>query len=77
MAQSPLTSVPMEEPLAELERRIIADFVRGAGQDPATIHSRVDDASKQLLAHAVIYAAGRLAEVECRSHYLRKLHGQE
>jgi hypothetical protein len=68
---------PMEEPLAELERLIIDDYVRGAGHDPATIHSQHDEASRKLLASAVGFAAGRLAEVECRSHYLRKLHGQE
>lgn len=68
---------PIEEPLAELERLIIDDFVRGAGHDPSTIHGRTDAASKQLLANAATFAAGRLAEVEARMHYLRKLHGQE
>ena len=37
---------PMQEPLAELERSIIDDYVRGAGQDPATIYTRSDDAGR-------------------------------
>ncbi len=76
MAQ-PTDIPPMEEPLAELERRMIDDYVRGTGQDPATVYARHDDAAKQLLANAAGFVAERLAEVECRSHYIRNLHGQE
>jgi hypothetical protein len=68
---------PMQEPLAELERLIIDDYVRGAGHDPATIHTLSDETSRRVLASASTFASQRLAEVEARSHYLRKLHGQE
>ena len=68
---------PLEEPLAELERNIIDDFVRGAGFDPATVRTSTDADARKVLALAAAYASGRLSEVESRLHYLRSLRGQE
>ena len=68
---------PMEEPLAELERRLIDEYIRNAGQDPETIRTRDDDASRKLLVAASVYAATKLTEVESRAHYVRDLHHQE
>jgi hypothetical protein len=72
------TEVPhMEEPLAELERRLLDEYLRGAGHDPAALRARDDEASRAVLREASTYVAARLAEVESRSYYLRHLHGQE
>ena len=68
---------PMEEPLAELERRLIDEYIRSAGQDPDTVRAKGDDASQKLLVAASIYAATKLTEVESRAHYVRDLHHQE
>ena len=68
---------PLEEPLAELERNIIDEFVRGAGFDPATVRARTDAEARKVLTLASAHAAGRLSEVESRLHYLRSLRGQE
>lgn len=68
---------PIEEPLAELERRLINEFLVGAGHDPEALRARNDEAARRLLTEAANYAAARLAEVEARSHYVRALHGQE
>ena len=68
---------PIEEPLAELERRIIDEYLRGAGHDPVALRSRGDAMARSLLTDAAISASSRLAEVEARSHYLRELHGHE
>jgi hypothetical protein len=68
---------PLEEPLAQLERRLIHEFLNDAGQDETALRARTDDAAKGMLRNAAIYAGNRLAEVECRSHYVRKLHGAE
>jgi hypothetical protein len=67
---------PLEEPLAELERRLIDEFLRSAGHDPDTLRARHDDASRKLLIEASIYAANRLTEVETRAHYVRSLRGE-
>jgi hypothetical protein len=65
---------PMEEPLAELERRLIDDYLRGAGQDPDAVRAKGDEASRKLLVAAAVHAAAKLTEVEARAHYVHDLH---
>ena len=65
---------PLEEPLAELERRLIDDYLRGAGQDPAAVRQRTDADAHALLRAASLHAALKLTEVESRAHYVRDLH---
>ena len=65
---------PMEEPLAELERRLIDEYLRGLGHDPDAVRAKGDEASKKLLAQASTHAALKLTEVESRAHYVRDLH---
>ena len=65
---------PSEEPLAELERRIIDEYIRGLGHDPDTLRTSNDPAARRVLIDASTYAATRLSEVEARSHYVRELH---
>ncbi|HEY5617790.1 MAG TPA: hypothetical protein VIK60_07580 [Vicinamibacterales bacterium] len=68
--------MPLEEPLAELERQLISAYVAGAGQDLETLLARDDEDARKLLAEASLYASARLTEVESRSHYLHKLRGE-
>jgi hypothetical protein len=68
---------PIEEPLAALERLLISEYVTAAGLDLATLLLRHDEQAARILADASKHAAVRLAEVEARSHYLKKLHGDE
>ena len=65
---------PLEEPLAELERRIINDYIRDHGHDPAALRASQDAHAHKILVDAAVYAATRLSEVEARSHYVRELH---
>ena len=65
---------PLAEPQAELERRIIDDYLRELGHDPAALRSSPDAQARQVLAAAATYASTRLSEVEARSHYVRELH---
>lgn len=69
-------TMPLEEPLAELERQLISAYVAGAGQDLETLLARDDEDARKLLADASLYASARLTEVESRSHYLRTLRGE-
>ena len=64
---------PMEEPQAELERRLIDEYLRKAGYDPDTLRARHDDEARKLLTAASVYAAAKLTEIESRSHYVREL----
>ncbi|MGH9258050.1 MAG: hypothetical protein ACRD3C_26105 [Vicinamibacterales bacterium] len=65
---------PLEEPLAELERRLIDDYLRKAGHDPDALRARHDEEARKLLTAASVYAAAKLTEIESRSHYVRNLH---
>jgi hypothetical protein len=65
---------PLEEPLAELERRIIEDYIRDHGHEPAALRASADPTARRILTDASVYAATRLSEVEARSHYVRELH---
>jgi hypothetical protein len=65
---------PLEEPLAELERLLIEEYLRGFGHDSASLRARSDDAARKLLRDASEHAAVRLTEVESRAHYVRDLH---
>ena len=65
---------PLEEPLAELERHIIDDYIRECGHDPAVLRAAGDARAHKILIDASVYAATRLSEVEARSHYVRELH---
>jgi len=68
-------TVPMEEPLAELERHLISAYVAGAGEDLHLLHTRSDEAARHLLAEASSYASVKLSEIEARFRYLHALHG--
>jgi hypothetical protein len=65
---------PIEEPLAELERHLIAAYIAGAGQDLHDLRTRTDDAARSLLAEASRYASTKLSEIEARFQYLHTLH---
>ena len=75
MSNTPIETPPIEEPLAELERHLIAAYIAGAGQDVHDLRTRSDDAARHLLAEASRYASAKLSEIEARFHYLHSLHG--
>jgi hypothetical protein len=65
----------IEEPLAGLERQLIAEYLAEAGFDYQALVARHDDEARRLLARAALYASERLSEIEARSHYVESLHG--
>ena len=67
--------VPIEEPLAALERDLIASYVARTGQDLRDLRTRTDGDARNLLVQASRYASTRLTEIEARFHYLHRLHG--
>jgi hypothetical protein len=68
---------PLEEPLAGLERQFIAEYIANAGFDYHVLITRHDEAARKLLAEAALHASERLSEIESRSLYLHKLHGEQ
>jgi hypothetical protein len=77
MKQNNIEQLPIEEPLAELERQLIHAYITGAGHDPHELMMRNDAAARKLLADASLYASERLSEIEARAHYFKKMHGDE
>ena len=72
----PTREQPVEEPLALLERELIAAYVAGAGFDVHVLQTRTDDIARRVLTDASRYASEKLAEVEARSHYMHALRGE-
>jgi hypothetical protein len=66
---------PLRDPLAEIERALLRAYVAGAGHDLNDVLTRHDDEARRLLSDASRYASARLSEVEARSVYLHRLHG--
>ena len=75
MAANQTDTLPLELPLAMLERQLISAYVAGAGRDVATLLGRHDEEAKTLLTQASLFATEKLAEIESRSCYLHKMHG--
>lgn len=67
--------VPSGDPLAEVERAYISEFLQRQGQTLASVHTLPEDKANALLKAASVYASGRLTEVESRSHYVDDVHG--
>lgn len=72
---SPPPERPLEEPLSELERQFITEYLANAGADYHALLARKDDEARNLLRRAAQYASERLSEIEARSDYVHKLHG--
>jgi len=63
------------DPLAQLERAFIAEFLRARGYDPDRLHELPEAEVHQLLTQASVHASAKLMEVESRAHYVSELHG--
>lgn len=66
----------VSEPLAGLEHTLIEAYAAGAGYTIESLRARTDEAARDVLKHASLYASEKLAEVEARSHYLHSLKGE-
>jgi hypothetical protein len=76
MTTNETEGAPLEEPLAELERHLIAAYVAGAGHDLQQLLKRPGADARTLLSEASRFASEKLSEIEARSHYLHSLRGE-
>jgi hypothetical protein len=67
----------MEDPEGRLEQALITEFLRMRGLDSSTLHALPEDEARRVLTEASVYAAGRLAEVETRAHFIHEIHRDE
>jgi hypothetical protein len=68
---------PLEDPAARLERTLIDEYLRRQGRSREELPSLPADVRLALLRDAEVYAAGRMAEIEARAHYVDDLHQHE
>ena len=66
---------PIQDKYAELERSLIEEFLRMNGHDFQSVLTLTEEQRIALLSHASEFAAGKLAEVEARAHYVHDIHG--
>ncbi len=64
---------PGDDPLAQLERALIEEFLERQGSSLAALRSLPPEESDRLLRDASAYASGRLSEVETRAHLVGDL----
>ena len=76
MTANHVDPIPVDEPLAELERQLISAYLAKTGHDLHTLMARSDPEARALLLEATRHASQRLSEVEARAHYVRRLHGE-
>lgn len=63
----------LDNPESILERRLIAEYLRGKGFDLADLHFLPAQTAESLLKEACRYATLRLAEIEARSKFRQKI----
>jgi hypothetical protein len=71
MDDAPLT----HDPLAQMERAFIAEFLAARGHTLDSLHTLPPDRASALMKAASLYASGKLTEVESRAHLISDLHG--
>lgn len=63
-----------DDPLAQLERAFITEFLQGRGYGLSTLRDLPATQANALMKEASLYASGRLSEVESRAHLVDELH---
>jgi hypothetical protein len=71
---SELPETSVGDPLSELERALIAEFLHGRGHTLETARALPPAEAHALLQQASVYASCRLTEVESRAHYVEDMH---
>jgi len=62
------------DPLAELERAFMAEFLQDRGHTLDTVRTLPPAEMHALLQQASVYASCRLTEVESRAHFVEDMH---
>ena len=62
------------DPLSELERAFIAEFLHERGHTFDTLRALPEAEAHALFQQASVYASCRLTEVESRAHFVEDMH---
>lgn len=58
-----------EGPQSALERKLVEEYLTGKGYLREDLKKMPKEEAKQLMAEACMYASGKLAELEAKSHF--------
>jgi hypothetical protein len=75
MTTKPFDGQPLQNPEGQLEQTLIQEFLRVRGYDSRALEALPEKDRKRLLTEASVHAAGKLAEVEARAHFVHDMHG--
>jgi len=68
---------PVDDHEAKLELALIEEYLHEHGHELKELPGLAYAERQRLLHDASIYAAGKLAEIEARAHYIEDLHRRE
>ncbi len=68
---------PTEEAQTFLERKLITEYLSDKGYKMADLENLPEEQAKQLMREAANYAGLKLAEIESRSKFRKKIQGPE
>jgi hypothetical protein len=71
------SEVPLTDPEAKLELALIQSYLHDRGHSLAELQTLPEAQKLALWRDAELYAAGRLAEIGARAHYVADLHKHE
>jgi hypothetical protein len=71
------THQAVKAPQSSLERQLIIDFLAAKGYCLKDLRTLPADKAKELMTSACINASLKLAEIEARSQFQRKIHYEE
>lgn len=74
MRREPTDESTAKDPVAQLERALIAEFLERRGYSLSTLDELPAEQATALLKEATVYASGKLTEVEARAHFVHDLH---
>lgn len=75
MTATPFDGQPLGHAERQLEQTLIQEFLRARGYDARALEALPEKDRKRLLTEASVHAAGKLAEVEARAHFVKDVHG--
>jgi hypothetical protein len=70
----PLPTPAPGDPKSPLEEACVEEYLRAHGYTRESFGRLSPDAAREIMASATRAAAERLAEIECRAHWLRGVH---
>jgi hypothetical protein len=71
------SDVPLSDPEAKLEQALIEEYLHEHRYSAADLRLLPENRRLSILRDAEVYAAGRMAEIEARWHYIADLHRHE